>query len=221
MRFSIDCPEVICLPTVCYVFEREASSENYGSRVIYLSYIKSKNTLLQFYFLFFCNLLIYLSLSEVILASNRQGDWQPSCSHWVQIFAFVCVGAANKVLCGSPSGLITLVLNWGKYLSLLYCIILSSLRKSQHSSQVAGRISGAVAGEASPKPIKYLHINYHLLALIFIFLFICICLLFSSPPLLKHFLQKNTKIFLFASLLACLLLLPSCQHSKIENKTQV
>ena len=38
MRFSINCPTVICLPTICYVFEREASSENYGPRV-YLNHI--------------------------------------------------------------------------------------------------------------------------------------------------------------------------------------
>jgi hypothetical protein len=139
MRFSINCPTVICLPTVCYVFEREASSENYGPRVIYPSYIKSKIPCCNFIsFILFCNLLICLSLSELILASNRQGDWQPSCLCWVQVFAFVCVGATHEVLCGSPTRLITLVLNWGKYLSLLYCIILCSSGKSQRSLQVAG-----------------------------------------------------------------------------------
>ena len=138
MRFSINCPTVICLPTIGYVFEREASSENYGPRV-YLNHIKNlKIPCCNFIsFILFCNLFIYVSLSELILASNRQGDWQPSCLRWVQVFAFVCVGATNEVLCGSPTGLITLVLNWGKYLSLLYGIILSSSGKSQCSSQVA------------------------------------------------------------------------------------
>ena len=51
--FSINCPTVICLPTVCYVFEREASSENYGPRVYFIIYIKSKNTLLQFIYFYF------------------------------------------------------------------------------------------------------------------------------------------------------------------------
>ena len=46
MRFSINCPTVICLPTVCYVLEREASSENYGPRVYFIIYKKPKNTLL-------------------------------------------------------------------------------------------------------------------------------------------------------------------------------
>ena len=30
MHFSINSPTLICLPIICYVFEREASSENYG-----------------------------------------------------------------------------------------------------------------------------------------------------------------------------------------------
>ena len=33
MRFSINCPTVIFLPAVCYFYERDASSENYGPRV--------------------------------------------------------------------------------------------------------------------------------------------------------------------------------------------
>ena len=40
IRFSINCPTVICLPTVCYVLEREASNENYGPR-IYFNHIKN------------------------------------------------------------------------------------------------------------------------------------------------------------------------------------
>jgi hypothetical protein len=70
MRFSINCPTVIYLPTVCYVFEREASSENYGPRVIYPSYIKFKNTLLQFDFLYFLLQFIYLSIAIRINPCN-------------------------------------------------------------------------------------------------------------------------------------------------------
>ena len=53
MRFSINCPTVIWLPIVCYMFKREASSENYGPRVYFYHILKSKNTLLQFYLLYF------------------------------------------------------------------------------------------------------------------------------------------------------------------------
>ena len=51
--FSINYPTVICLPTVCYVFEREASSENYGPRVYFYHIFKTKNTLLQFIYFYF------------------------------------------------------------------------------------------------------------------------------------------------------------------------
>jgi hypothetical protein len=53
LRFSINCPTVICLPTVCYVFKREASSENYGPRVYFYHILKSKNTLVQFIYFYF------------------------------------------------------------------------------------------------------------------------------------------------------------------------
>jgi hypothetical protein len=46
MRFSINCPTVICLPTVCYFYERDASSENYGPRVYFNHITKTKFPLL-------------------------------------------------------------------------------------------------------------------------------------------------------------------------------
>ena len=60
MRFTINCTTVICSPTVCYVFEREASSEDYGPQVYFNHIIKTKIPLLQFYFISFGNLSIYL-----------------------------------------------------------------------------------------------------------------------------------------------------------------
>ena len=61
MCFSINCPTVICLLTVCYVFEREASSENYGPRVYFNHIIKTKIPCCNlFTFILFCNLSIYL-----------------------------------------------------------------------------------------------------------------------------------------------------------------
>ena len=54
--FSINCPKVICLPTVCYVFEREASSENYGPRV-YLYHIKKIPC---------CNLFTFILISSLV-----------------------------------------------------------------------------------------------------------------------------------------------------------
>ena len=71
MHFSINCPTVICLPTVCYVFERDASSENYGPGVSFNHTVKSKNTLLQFYYFYFVLQFIHLPIQDFILASNE------------------------------------------------------------------------------------------------------------------------------------------------------
>jgi hypothetical protein len=61
--YSIKCPTVICLPTVCYVFEREASSENYGPWVYFYHILKSKNTLLQFIYFYFILQFTFLSIT--------------------------------------------------------------------------------------------------------------------------------------------------------------
>src|SRR3990170_8639578 len=71
LRFSINCPTVICLPIVCYVFEREASSENYGPRVYFKFKKKTKIYLLQFIYFYFILQFIYLPLQDLILASNE------------------------------------------------------------------------------------------------------------------------------------------------------
>ena len=121
MRFSINCPIVICSPTVCYVLEREASSENYGPGSTFIIYKNTKIPCCNFvYFIIFCNLVYYLPLRDFILANNHWGDWQPPCLRWVQVFAFVSVCVVHKALCDSPTGLISLVLNWGKYLLITH-----------------------------------------------------------------------------------------------------
>ena len=60
MRFFINCPTVICLPAVCYLFEIEAYSENYGPRV-YFNHIKNTKYIWCNFisFILFCNLSIY------------------------------------------------------------------------------------------------------------------------------------------------------------------
>ena len=39
LRFSINCSGVICSPIVLFAFKREASSETYGARIYFPSYI--------------------------------------------------------------------------------------------------------------------------------------------------------------------------------------
>src|SRR3989337_3638800 len=83
LRFSINCSTVICSPTVLFAFKREASSETYGPGVYFPSYIfRSINQkyLAAIYLLLFCFMfsnLLYLSLSDLILASDREGIDNP------------------------------------------------------------------------------------------------------------------------------------------------
>ena len=80
-------------------FKREPSCENYGPRVYLLSYYfqiyKIKNTKITccnlFTLLLFCTFiyLLYLSLSDLILASNLKGLTSP-LSRWVQVFVCLC-----------------------------------------------------------------------------------------------------------------------------------
>ena len=53
------------------MFEREASSENYGPRVYFKHIIKTKNTLLQFIYFCFILQFIHLPIQDLILASNE------------------------------------------------------------------------------------------------------------------------------------------------------
>ena len=100
--FSTNCPVVICLPTVCYVFEREASSENYGPRVYFIIYKKIlKIPCCNLFTSILCctsSYLLYPSLSDLILASNREGIdnsfYRAGCK-----YLFVCVGAIIGDLC--------------------------------------------------------------------------------------------------------------------------
>ena len=85
-------------------FKREASSENYGPRVYLLSYYfqiyKIRNTKIPccnlFTFILFCpfTYLLYLSLSDLILASNHEGIGNPFIT-LVARFLFVCVAARD------------------------------------------------------------------------------------------------------------------------------
>ena len=69
-----------------FSFKREASSETYGPRVYFPSYIfrsinqKPKNTSLSFIYFYFVlcfSNLLYLSLSDLIFASDREGIDNP------------------------------------------------------------------------------------------------------------------------------------------------
>ena len=72
MRFSISCPIVICSLTVCYVFEREASSENYGPGVYFYHNTKTK------FLCYICLMLRLMYLSCLISTyAGQQREWPP------------------------------------------------------------------------------------------------------------------------------------------------
>ena len=110
MHFSINCPIVICLPTVCYVLERDASSENYGPRVHRNQIAKTLIYLLQFISFYFLLQSIYLPLSELILAINEhKGIDNPLARVGCKYFVCGYAGTVELCLCESPIGSITLV----------------------------------------------------------------------------------------------------------------
>ena len=125
---SINCPTVICLPTVCYFFSREATSETYGPRVSFSYYLplrstfplllfsdllnqKYKNTLLHFilFAIYLFNLLqlppIHAPISGAV---TRKGLTTP-LTRRVATICYMCARAIYVVLLGSPTGSITLV----------------------------------------------------------------------------------------------------------------
>ena len=110
MRFSINCPIVIYSSTVCYVFEREASSENYGPRVYF---IISKKILKipccnLFTFLLFCILSIYHYRIWSLQVMSSRGLTTLLLVLGASI-CYLCAGVVYVVWGGSPTGSITLV----------------------------------------------------------------------------------------------------------------
>ena len=128
---SINCPTVICLPTVCYLFwEKPLVKPTAPGSSFHIFALRStfslrlfsdqlsqkyKNTLLQFTLIYFIWSLIYQSttnLPHVLCLSwgvvPRKGLTTPLTCR-VARRCYLCVGAIYVVLLGSPTGLITLV----------------------------------------------------------------------------------------------------------------
>ena len=74
-------------------------------------HIKTKNTLLQFSFIYFILYFvrsIYQNLYNLIYLSTKEGLTTP-LTRWVVSFCCLCAGVVYIVLLGSPTRLITLV----------------------------------------------------------------------------------------------------------------
>src|SRR3989337_2982302 len=124
IRSSINCPTVICLPTVCY-FSREATSEIYGPQVNSLSYLLWDLFLFAFIFrsiipktqkylaALFLLLILFRILSRAIYPIyhkfiylfTMEGLTTP-LTHRVASICSLCAGTIYIVSLGSPTGLI-------------------------------------------------------------------------------------------------------------------
>ena len=98
MRFSINCSTVICLPTVCFLSREKPLVKTMAPRVYFYHNIfrstKSKTQIpccsLFIFILFWTFIyLLYLSLSDLILASNREGNDNPFIALGASICLFV------------------------------------------------------------------------------------------------------------------------------------
>ena len=122
---------------------------SFWSTILQSFTFRSINQKYQKYLLYLLFSFIYLYQISLLQVTVK-GLTTP-LSRWVHVFwLFVQVLVISAL---SPTGLIPWFSNWGKYLSLLCCITLSSSReKPTQAQEVAGRIYGTVAGEIYAKP---------------------------------------------------------------------
>ena len=161
MRFSINCSTVICSPTLILMlsWEKPLVKPMAPGSIFHHINLPTLSYFLCFLLCFYFTLHLYhkntkniiLSyLSDLTLVSDREGIDNPFIA-LVERFLFVCVGS-RWLVC-------SLLLDWylgsqklREILTLLCCITLSSSReKPTQAQEVAGRISGAVAGEDQVK----------------------------------------------------------------------
>ena len=156
LRFSINCSIVICSPTILFAFKREASSQTCGPpslfSVVYFLIYKPKVPKISCcnfctFILFYVLVIFYIYLYQISPLQLTVKGLTTPLSRWVQVFDCLC-RYIYWGLVRFPTRLIPWFSNWWKYLSLLWCITLSSSReKPTQAQEVAGRISGAIARE--------------------------------------------------------------------------
>src|SRR3989337_2953468 len=143
LRFSINCATVICSPTVLFAFMREASNETYCPRVYFPSYLFPIYYFTIFYFhiynpkkpkIFSYLLFSFIYLYHISPLQVTVKGLTTPLSRWVQVFDCLCRYIYWGLACFSY-WIDTLVLNRGKYLSLLCCITLSSSREKPTQAQ--------------------------------------------------------------------------------------
>ena len=139
MRFSINCSAVICSPTVIHAILREATSETYGPRGLFL-------IILHLFYLHRISFTILQSLISNLYNKNTKNIYFTIFirSHfcewpWRDDNPFVALVARFLIVCaGTRWRACYLLLDWylgsqkpREILTLLFCITLSSSRENQ------------------------------------------------------------------------------------------
>ena len=169
LRSSINCSTVICSPTVILMLFGEKPLVKPMALGFIFHHISFRSIILvsdllslqsftfhsinqkyqKYYFT------VYPSLSDLTLQITVKGLTTP-LSRWVQVGACLCRYSVTCAL--SPTGLIHWFSKLREILTLLCYITLSSSReKPTQAQEVAGRISGAIAGEIF---VKSSHTKY-------------------------------------------------------------
>ena len=124
---SINCPTIICSPTVRYFSREKPLVKPTAPRSLFIIFAfaiyfylllfsdlliqKPKNTLLHFilFVIYLFNLLQFSPVMHQFLAPLPERDWQPLLTRRVARICYLCAGVVYVVLLGSPTGSITLV----------------------------------------------------------------------------------------------------------------
>ena len=117
MHSSINCSAIICSPKVLFAIMREATSETYGPGSLFhhissiFHHTSFRSTIFQSFTFRSINqkyqniyITIYLSLSDLTFASNREGIDNPFIALGASLFDCLCMYSVICVL--SPTGLI-------------------------------------------------------------------------------------------------------------------
>src|SRR3989337_2439564 len=126
MRFSINCSTVICLPTICVLSREKPLVKTMAPGSIFHHIVfrsikpKTQKYLAAIYLSLFYFPLLFIFYTYLYQISSLQVTMKgltTALLRWVQIFVCLCRCYHWRLVCSSY-WIDTLVLNWGKYLSL-------------------------------------------------------------------------------------------------------
>jgi hypothetical protein len=94
--YSINCPTVICLPSLYYFIYRETPLVNYGSQS-YFYYIAITYLLYSHCLLYSHTIIIFYSIHSYPLFQANRWDWQPHRKLGTKYLVVLCAGSALQL----------------------------------------------------------------------------------------------------------------------------